>query len=275
MPAKPSLNLIKLLQHVIQRGDRRKPCFYVEDIILSIRNNCSLAPLFLKIIVLVCVLYLLPTNIIAAEYRLAMSKNDSLCKHVIKEYNHALREGSYVKHDSIPMFNKIKWKLIAKSYSLSRLASKYAFVDIDNNGDKEFVIKKHGMRQSILTQSLAIHEKEPEGARNEYTLKMFKESDGKLLSLPLEYKLNEFSEVPEPGSLDSRSSHQYGTSGMYASPMIFNNIVYISLEDPAERKLKKWVVIAKYKSGSLWGRKSDPQNMVLEDICYVEQMDNK
>lgn len=226
-------------------------------------------------IMVVSAISVFSSGIYSAEYRLAMSKDDVLCQHVLKEYSRAPRAGSYVEHDSMPMFNKIEWQFIKKSYLPSMFVSKYSLIDIDNDGIKEFVVKEHGMRHSILTQLLAIHEKEPDGARNEYTLKMFKESDGKLLSLPLEYKLNGFNEIPEPGSLDARSSYQYGSSGMYASPMMFNDKIYISLEDPVERKVKRWVVIAKYKGGSLWGRKSDPQNMVLEDICYLEQNGNE
>ncbi len=201
------------------------------------------------------VLLMLSSSTYAIEYRLAMSKNDKLCNYVKNNYG------------KVEMLMGINWKKISDSYNTSY----YSILDINNDKKNEIVIKGYGTTQGLDTTFLSVYPLNGINFNEKFTAKMFIKSPGKIGLSSLSYPLKEFSKRPLVGEESYLIDNAYyRLSAIKVLPFIFGNKVYVALQDWPNAKRRKWLLIAEYNSGELWGVYKPENDNVLNDICYLE-----
>jgi len=203
----------------------------------------------------------------AVEYRLAMSKDDKLCKYVKKSYENAPRKYNDIDYDNVGMFSSIKWNKFLDSHD----SSKYSIIDINHDGMNEIVIIGYGSAQGLETSYLSIYPLNELDLLKKYTIEKFKKSPGKIGLSSLSYPLKEFSIKPLKDEANySIDSEYYLLSAIKVLPFIFEDKIYVVLQDWPNAIRRKWLLVAKYNSGELWGVYKPKNDSTLSDICYLE-----
>lgn len=108
----------------------------------------------MKIRILVTIVFVLLTSIsFADEYVMVMSKDDNVCKHMLKLYNDDFKKNDVIKYNQHEEFNSIKWEK-RRVYSINKKGEKdydypiketmlLSSFDINNDGKDEIVIKSY------------------------------------------------------------------------------------------------------------------------------------
>ena len=99
----------------------------------------------MKRILVVLLFLLLPSIGLSDEYVLVMSKDDSVCQHMLKIYNEDLKKFGKIKYDQHEEFKAIRWeqkRYVWQFHGSSRPGVlTVSRLDINNDGKREVVLK--------------------------------------------------------------------------------------------------------------------------------------
>jgi hypothetical protein len=234
---------------------------------------------------------------LAAEYKLVMSQDDKVCKHMLNVFNKDLAKyGRAGKYDAHEEFLAIAWKDQSNNYandlySLGDVRS--AQFDINNDGKDEFVINVYGgVGGSYL---YVFRDPSIESRKKHWSEEIHGTSKGSLtggwyelrkLSPPL--KKEAFNQGDHAAFIDHQGDFTeysggyplYEVTGLsIMEPFVYQGTSYIAMPSTDETEWRQWMVIAKYKEGKLHapdeqGKVYD-QEKVMEDICYFVQIGRK
>lgn len=245
----------------------------------SISNNCSLAPISYRFAIAVTLLFSVsaaqadqPETAAPAikpgeyQYKLVMSHNDKVCRHMLKLYNGDLMKYGYEKYDEHPEFTAVPWKEtvnVVRQEGEKKISRpmKAAYFDFNNDGKKELVIKDTDLVRSYDVDSLWIFENvsPPFG---EISTPELRDARNKI-SPGACYRLTGIEPAP-PSAMLGNQRFPWCEDVTYLHPFIFDDIAYIGISG-----VQKFLVIGKFKQGRIVAR--EDQAGVIEDVCYLER----
>jgi len=203
-------------------------------------------------------------------YELLMSKNDKLCKDMLRLYNQDMDAYGAIRYGSHEMFARIRWERVdlnEKEYPTygCTLVTQSRF-DINNDGINDLVVKYSGCPRGELTGSLFVF---PETSDVLSKLNSGPGGLAKLNEAPIkfDYQLYTLREIPisteERTRLRTRAwlselADDFDTKpsiwGVFVlEPFTSDGMTYISATDFQQ----KWIVIAQF------------QKAELHDVCYL------
>lgn len=237
----------------------------------------------MKKIVLVLILVLVPVFSWADEYVLVMSKDDSVCQHMLKIYNEDLRKHGKIEYDQHEEFTAIKWEEKKyyttfpdgkKHYSMSPqetvLISRF---DINNDGKEEVVVKKESFFKGISSENLYYFKGENADSfkNTEFDVYLLHtKAAGSIDSGPGNtYKLKELPQFLYLGIGDKESKAYYSLGVyLYLYPLFFKGTYYLDMKDEVPSDIQgiyssRFLLILKYS------KDNQPK-----DICYFLKTTN-
>lgn len=212
------------------------------------------------------------------EYRLLMSKNDKVCKHMLTMFNQDLAKFGTEKYDEHEEFRSIGWK----KETVTRMDGdrevmdlvEVAKFDIDNDGKMNLVFRRTGPMRGYdrdtlyIFPSLGLSEKR-------WTLMEIAHSPGRIshdgyfmLSQSRAGKKEQGSTIPSMASISR------------LEPFVLEGTVYVVLRplyelatgtDPVT-EFSKVLVITRYRGGK-YGGGPDPdekESGKRDDVCYLK-----
>lgn len=221
-------------------------------------------------VLLVLVLFLLPSICLADEYVLVMSKEDNVCQHMLKLYNEDLRKYGEVRYDEHEEFKAIKWE--EKKYYTTYPDGKKHYMDngsvlmsrfdINNDGKEEIVLKFTQFFKREFADNLYFFKSEySHFFKDEFDVNgLHLKAIGKMGTMAFmgnTYALKGLPQISEiVGGKEVKLFYVMG-GWFYVNPFVFKEASYIDMRDDDPPDSKKFLVILKYTK--------DNQ---LKDICY-------
>lgn len=204
-----------------------------------------------------------PTAPGSHTYQLAMSKDDKLCRHMLKLFSDDLKKYGYEQYREHAEFKKIPWQEAQFSYEnhgrMEYTPVKGALFDINNDGIKDFVVKWEASLGGILRDALYVLNSEAAGRADQLVNQELFESKNKLDMSGTVYRLNpRFAE----------SMEMFGI----LEPFIFDNKTYIYMRPLFELVPMggpRFSVIARYSGGRL---DNNDHSGKLDDFCYFKRI---
>jgi hypothetical protein len=200
----------------------------------------------------------------SARYVLVMSKDNRVCRHMLRIYNQDLRRFGEIRHDQHEEFHMIQWeekiyhrgKQGRKNYS-SRLGDNPVFMsrfDINNDGDVEVIIKDPyewlSGRPYEGVYYFANQQSEP--FKNEgFDGSILDGSTIKIGASGVGFDKGHYSlkELPmiSNGLVGDKETFNYYRIGpyFYINPLLFNGVYYIDISD-SDYRPAGWRIIIKY-----------------------------
>lgn len=211
------------------------------------------------------------------QYKLIMSKDDKVCKHMLNLYNEDMKKYGYEKYDEHEEFNAIPWRETVKSVRQEGDKKIYrpmkaAFFDFNNDGKNELVIKSTTFLHGYDADSLYIF---PDASAhlNEISIGELRDAPNKISPVGTCYELTQTKKAPTRYKELGDKQLSWCERITFLQPFIFDNVAYISfrgLHEKQPENQRKFLVVGKYKKGRLMNR--EPQTGVIEDICYFENV---
>src|SRR3989338_2651898 len=202
-----------------------------------------------------------PTAPGSHTYQLAMSKDDKLCRHMLKLFNNDLAKYGYEQYDEHEEFNKIPWQDAQFSHESDGRTRytpvKGALFDINNDGVKDFVVKWEASLSGILLDALYVLDSEAANRSDKLVNRELFESKNKLDMGNMMYKL---------GPRFTERSDSFGI----LEPFIFDNKTYIHMRPLFELDRMsgpRFSVVARYAGGRIDNKDRSGK---MDDLCYFK-----
>lgn len=213
------------------------------------------------------------------DYKLLMSRDDKVCKHMLALFNSDLKQFGYEKYDAHEEFRSIGWKKEA----ITRMEGdrevtdfvEAAHVDINNDGTKDVVFRRTDFLGGYEIHVLYIF---PSRATSEkqWTLMEIAHSPGRISHGG--YSLDQLpaagAKKPKPTTIPPMASISR------LEPFLFDGTTYIGMRPLYElatgsdlaNEFARIHVIAKYRQGKYGGgpEPNEPQTGERDDICYYK-----
>lgn len=245
----------------------------------------------MKTIILAIILFIFISSIsFADEYILVMSKDDNVCKHILKLYNDDFKKYGAVKYDQHDEFNAIKWER-KRVYKINEKGEKDYYYsvketmllsnfDINNDGKEEIVIKSYesGLH-AIPSDQIYIFNKS-DVAQFSDSIQLNQELYKRELGFvgysyntsPFRNNGYELKEIPpaeiaqQLGNERSVPIYHFLGGWFFFNPFIYDKVYYIAMTDwfPQQVETKKWLVILKLDPGDK-----------IKDTCYFRKKTTK
>lgn len=187
-----------------------------------------------------------PTAPGSHTYQLAMSKDDKLCRHMLKLFNDDLAKYGYEQYGEHEEFKKIPWRDAQFSHESDRRIRytpvKGALFDINNDGVKDFVVKWEASLSGVLRDGLYILDSEAASRAEKLVNRELFESKNKL------------------------------DIGGILEPFIFDNKTYIYIRPlfelfPASRST--FSILASYARGRL---DNNDRSGKIDELCHFKRI---
>lgn len=193
-------------------------------------------------------------------YKLVMSKEDVVCKHLQALFNSDIKEHGAIQYQRHPEFNAIEWTTVWEDYCDVVQMGEF---DINNDGHKDIVLRNAACLSNEENDILYVYDKGLNAPQYPPSFKLdaalAKRSSGMIGGFQKgSYYLKD---IPKFRVGSYEGFHHLGAP-FIIHPFIFQNKRYVTIDSPFLVKDgggKKFLVIAKYKRGE-----------ELEDACYLE-----
>jgi len=204
-----------------------------------------------------------PTTPGSHIYELAMSKDDKLCRHMLKIFNDDLARYGYEQYTEHDEFKKIPWKE-ARFYSKSDGREDFreiqgALFDINNDGGQDFVAKWQASLGGILMDHLYILERQAVNRATHLT-------NRELFDSPNQIGLGGWVYTLGP------PFQMKGDSFGVLEPFVFNDKTYIYMRPLFELAPAKEIsisIVVRYGGGRLINRDLSGK---MDDVCYFKRI---
>lgn len=197
------------------------------------------------------------------HYKLAMSKNDKLCRHMLQLFNDDLKKYGHEKYDEHEEFRKIPWQ--EARFSVERqdrtdyMPVQGALFDFNNDGVVDFVVKWVGSLGGRQADSLHMLGSEAAKRADELVNKELFASKNK---------------INLSGSFYSLQPPYKVIGGVrILDPFIYDGVAYLYMRSLFDARLaigeREYAVIARYHGGTFYDRDVSGK---MDDVCYFEHV---
>jgi len=206
-----------------------------------------------------------PTAPGSHTYQLAMSKDDKLCRHMLKLFNNDLAKYGYEQYDEHEEFNKIPWQDAQFSHEsdgrIRYTPVKGALFDINNDGIKDYVVKWEASLGGILRDGLYVLGSEAANRSDKLVNRELFESHNKIVTAGWVYLLG----APLQGD---------GAYFGILEPFKVGNTTYLYLRPTFELRREReprdhYSVITRYRKGTFADRDHTGE---MDDLCYFKRI---
>jgi len=230
----------------------------------------TLPSLFLLFIAWFCALstYSHAADAVKTErYTLAMSKDDSLCKHMLKLFNQDLKKYGWKgdeHQEEHEEFKRVPWQPARFSAVIDGRVEytdvESAQFDFNNDGVQDFVVRWKSLLFNARADLLFIFDSEAAKRVNELTSGELRDSKDNIYLGGRSYFLSFLSDV----MVDPR----------VLEPFIYRQTSYVVMRPlfEADRTRAGYTVIAKYGEGQIVDRNSSGK---MVDVCYFNRIGAK
>jgi len=185
---------------------------------------------------------------IADVYKLAMSKEDAVCNHMINLFNEDLKIHGKLKYEQHVEFSSIGWTKVFEDYCDLIYMSEF---DINDDGQIDTVVKNAACLSNEENDVLYVYDKGFNAPKYPPNFKldatMVKQSSGVIGSFPKgSYYLKKIPKF----KVGSYEGFHYLGSPFLINPFRFRNKTFIAIDSPfltEDGGGKKFIVITKYK----------------------------
>ena len=209
----------------------------------------------------------------AADYKLAMSEEKEVCQLMLKFSNEKFSNkglSTFMQLENLPdleapEFELVTWSTERVNASLSTVPATSTVIDINNDGQLDWVVKTQWALSSVYSDQLDIYvnHREPLNFAEGLNSKDLDRADRHLSLTGRMYTLKK---IPPHTSKNGKRT-EYWIGGVFKLvPFRFRNVTYILMVTPgaAPEVLpggKKFAVVAKYVP-----------TFELQDVCYIEEV---
>lgn len=212
----------------------------------------------------------------AADYKLAMSAEKDVCQLMLTFANDNFSNkglSSFVQVESLPVleapeFELVRWNSERVNTSLSTVPTSSTVVDINNDGELDWVVKsEHALSSQYSDQfDIYVNNREPLRFDEGLDSKNLDQADRHLALTGRNYPLKKIS----PHKFKDGATREYWIGGVFKLVLFrFRNATYILMVTPglAPEVLpgsRKFSVVTKYTPA-----------FALQDVCYIEEVRGK
>jgi hypothetical protein len=212
----------------------------------------------------------------AGDYKLAMSEEKDVCQLMLTFANDKFSNkglSSFMQLDSLPAleapeFELVRWDSERVNPSLSTVPTSSTVVDINNDGELDWVVKsEHTLSSQYSDQfDIYVNHREPLHFDEGLDSKNLDQADRHLALTGRVYPLKKIS----PHKFKDGATRDYWIGGVFKLVLFrFRNATYILMVTPGTAPevlpgRRKFSVVAKYTP-----------TFALQDVCYMEEVRGK
>jgi hypothetical protein len=212
----------------------------------------------------------------AADYKLAMSAEKDVCRLMLTFSNNKFHNkglSSFMQLENLPAleaseFELVRWGTEGVNGASSEVPIKSAVVDINNDGQLDWVVKTQWMLSSQYSEQLDIfaNHQEPVGFEGGLDNSDLDRADHHLALTGQSYTLKKMS----PHKFKDGATRDYWIGGVFKLVLFrFRNITYILMVTPGAAPevmpgRRKFSAVVKYTPA-----------FTLQDVCYIEELQGK
>ena len=212
----------------------------------------------------------------AVDYKLAMSEEKDVCELVLTLSNEKFSNkglSSFMQLENLPElkapeFELVEWEEVSVNSSLSTAPTSSTVVDINNDGQLDWVVKTQWSIGGQYNERLDIYSNHrvPLSFEGSLDIKDLDRADQHLAPKQGMYILKKL----PPHTWNDGKRAEYWIGGVFKLiPFRFRNVTYILLATPGGSqelplRMRMFTVVAKYVP-----------SFDLQDVCYLEEVRNK
>jgi hypothetical protein len=229
-----------------------------------------------KTVLFVLILASLSSACFADEYVLVMSKDDCVCRHMLKIYNEDLRKYGEIKYDQHEEFEAIKWEKKRRFLRIEQEKKVYSPLEIDNIVlTSKFDINNDGKVETVIKDETVWYRGVPADSLyyftgenssyfkdEEFDSSTYKNATAKIGTGGVDFDGNVYflKQLPKIsiGIVGTKEAFSHYLIGgyFYINSFLYKGTYYIDMKD-RQAWPDKWLVILKYTE------ENKPK-----DICY-------
>lgn len=215
----------------------------------------------------------------SSEYTVQWAVEPRVCEFARTILNSDLEKYGFDAKEHHNPFKTIQWQLVVPAKGAA--VDEFAVFDIDNDGDKDWVISVDTHVNDIAAVTRVFVFDAPFSRSNRTA--MFRESHGSIVLDGHTYPLRGFQQNrkgPADADLVVLSDRGFGISAAFTvRPFIYEGTSFIAMRDHQLSSRRRWMVIAKYKGGHVREDDWEPGQRLfgfdphsLDDVCYLERL---